>query len=91
MRGHLSATTDGTVAFFFGDGKTEAAPDEMKTYDQGAVKAPPQSKLTIGNFAVEPGRTATGDSSRVFRGLLDEVRFFNTALSIEEIRCQQRS
>jgi hypothetical protein len=89
--GGEDAGADGTVAFFFGDGQTDASLDVSLPYDQGIVRAPSQTKLTLGNFAVDTARTAKGGASRILRGLLDELAFFDHALSLDEIRCQQRS
>jgi len=82
---------DGTVSFFFGTTAAEAALDVSAPYDRGAVKPPPQHLLTIGNFTPEDGeRDATGNGSRILRAVIDDLRFFGRALTLEEIRCHQR-
>lgn len=83
--------TAGNVQYFFGSPTTAAAPDlGAVDYDRGIVSR--TGPVTIGNFATTvSARTATGNAnSRVFRGLMDEINFFNRILTLEEIQALQK-
>lgn len=86
-------TGDGQVGYYFGNGSTPAALDSvgMQTYDRGAI-VNAGDLLVVGNFTPPvAARTATGASSRVLRGLLDDVRFFPFALTLSEIQAAQKA
>ncbi|MBN2507228.1 MAG: hypothetical protein JXQ71_11085, partial [Verrucomicrobia bacterium] len=79
-----------STKFYFGNGQTPAVLDVVSNYNRGAVAdctAP--VTLTLANFMDSPPLTTTRDStsnSRAFRGLMDEIRLFRHALTLEEIR-----
>lgn len=61
-------------------------------YDRGPVAQ--SGPLSIGNFGPVVGaRDETGPTggSRVFRGLIDEIKVFSKALTLEEIQAQQKA
>jgi hypothetical protein len=81
------------AAFYFGDVNTPAAKDTgatLTTYPRGAIAdctAP--VTLTLGNFMASAPLASTRDSTsnnRAFRGYMDEIRFFQYALTPEEIQ-----
>jgi hypothetical protein len=80
-----SAAEFGHVSYYFGSGSQPATLDYQADYDRGPIVT--SGPLTVGNFgSVVAARTALGPSgSRVFRGLIDELRVHNRALSPEEI------
>ncbi len=86
-----SALEADNVTYYFGSPTTAAEADLTATYLQGPIAT--SGTLTIGNFgAIVGARTATGPtSSRVFRGLIDELNVFSRALTLEEIRAQQQA
>ncbi|HEX5176683.1 MAG TPA: LamG-like jellyroll fold domain-containing protein [Chthoniobacteraceae bacterium] len=88
-----SDTFDGTVTYYFGNGITAATLDSVNSYDRGSVLNVPAGKsgtLTVGNFTTDvAARFEAGSGSRVLRGLVDEVRFFDTVLSESQIQAVQ--
>jgi hypothetical protein len=87
-----SNPNDGAVGFYFGSGKDAAKLDRSVDYDRGSVIPTTTVRLlSIGNFAVDTARAASGASSRVVRGLVDEIRFFDRALTVDEILCHQKN
>ncbi len=84
---------DGTVSYYFGDGSTPATFDATTGYDRGSILNVPEGKsgtLTVGNFTTDvTARFATGSGSRVVRGLVDEVRFFDSVLTESQVRAVQ--
>ena len=88
-----SAQPFGHVIYYFGRPGEAAIPDLAGDYfDRGPIDS--SGRLTIGNFgSVVGARTETGPEggSRVFRGLIDEVKVFNTALTLEEIQEEQKA
>jgi hypothetical protein len=93
----FTVTYDGTESlgnaqFFFGTPEEAAEPDSAPIdYDRGTV--PELSALTLGNVSANgDGRHSIGPAdSRVFRGLLDEIKLFHRVLTLEEIQQVQRS
>ena len=82
---------DGTVSFAFGTSSVLAEADLTAPYDNGPVKAPSVHALSVGNFTSQVNaRHDTGGGSRIVRGLMDELRFFGRALTLDEARCVQR-
>lgn len=80
------------VRFYFGRGDTLAALDVARTYAGGPVgPVEVTGLLTIGNFGevVVGARSATGGASRVFRGLIDEVKVFDQVLDLAQIQAAQ--
>jgi hypothetical protein len=78
----------GQVNFYFGKGDTLAGLDVNRTYPRGPVEY--TGELTLGNFGIVTGglRGELGPNgpSRVFRGLIDEVKVFDSVLDLEQIQ-----
>jgi hypothetical protein len=81
------------VGYYFGSPSTAAELDMTADYfDRGAIQR--SGRFTVGNFgAVAGARNELGPNggSRVFRGLIDEVKVFSKALSLEEIQAAQKA
>jgi hypothetical protein len=75
-----------TIEFYFGDNSTPASLDKSLTYNRGAVGAT-IGKLAIGHFNTESLRTSRTD--RMFRGLIDQIEVYGSALSSQEIQLVQ--
>jgi hypothetical protein len=75
----------GQVNFYFGKGDALAGLDVNRTYARGPVEL--TGELTLGNFGIvtEAIRSSL-DNSRVFRGLIDEVKVFDTVLDLAQIQ-----
>jgi hypothetical protein len=87
-----SAQPFAQVNYYFGKPDQAAQLDVSADYDRGPVLQ--TGPLTIGNFSsVASARNETGPNggSRVFRGLIDEVKVFNEAYSIDQIRSVQKA
>lgn len=86
-----SALPSGNVSFYFGRGDAAATLDSTLDYAQGPIDR--TGELSLGNFAaVDLNRNVQGpDQSRVFRGLMDEIRIFRSALTLAEIQSQQKA
>lgn len=86
-----SALEAENVTYYFGSPTSEAEPDLTATYLQGPIAT--SGTLTVGNFgSIVGARTAAGPTaSRVFRGLIDELNIFSRALTLDEIRAQQKA
>jgi hypothetical protein len=86
-----SALESGHVNFYFGAGDTLASLDSTHTYPRGAVEQ--TGELTLGNFGIAaPGvRAELGPNgpSRVFRGLIDEVKVYDSVLELAAIQYDQ--
>jgi len=85
---------DGQVHMYFGNGSMLAAEDlglENAFYDRGVVENP-KLELTIGNFIPSVGgglRDVDPNDrcgQRAFRGLVDEIQFHDSVLTLEEIQ-----
>jgi hypothetical protein len=78
----------GHVNFYFGKGDVLAALDSSRTYSRGPIES--TGELTMGNFGIiAPGERAglgPNGPSRVFRGLIDEVKVFDSALDLADIQ-----
>jgi hypothetical protein len=79
----------GQVNFYFGKGDALAGLDSNRTYSgRGAVEF--TGELTLGNFGIVTDglRAELGPNgpSRVFRGLIDEVKVFESVLDLEQIQ-----
>ena len=83
------AQTSGQVKYYFGSPEDLVALVSEHTYARGVIAT--SGLLTLGNFgSVVTARTATGPTgSRVFRGLMDEIKIWDQALSLEEIQSAQ--
>jgi hypothetical protein len=79
------------ASFYFGSGSAAAALDLTLDYAGGPIQETGQ--LALGNLsAVDLSRNSRGPAdSRVLRGLLDEVRIFRSALSLDEIQAVQKA
>ncbi|HEX5220746.1 MAG TPA: LamG-like jellyroll fold domain-containing protein [Verrucomicrobiae bacterium] len=80
------------VKYYFGSAAQLAYFDSSQTYTL-PVALPVfdyAGPLTVGNFvSAVAARNAIGGNSRQFRGLLDEIRVYTNALTIEEIQQAQ--
>jgi hypothetical protein len=74
------------VQFYFGNNATDAASDGVKSYNRGPVGSN-IARLAIGHFN---SVTRSGALDRMFKGLMDEIRIYGTALSLSEIISVQR-
>ncbi|RYD37894.1 MAG: hypothetical protein EOP86_02325 [Verrucomicrobiaceae bacterium] len=81
-----SGLTDNQVKYYFGSGTSLAALSSSHNYARGTIDS--SGSLTVGNFSTVIGaRTETGDGgSRVFRGLVDELKIYSTALDPAQIQ-----
>jgi len=81
----------GQVKFYFGKPNQLALLDVARDYQRGVVAT--SGKLACGNFnAVTGARNDTGPSgSRVFRGLIDELRIYGEALSLSQLQGVQKT
>ena len=88
-----SAEPSSHVRYYFGSPTETAQPDVLADYfDRGPILR--SGRLTLGNFgSVAGAREELGPDggSRVFRGLIDEVKVFSKALSLEEIQVAQKA
>ena len=73
------------VTYYFGSPSVPAAKDVSCTYPEGGAVGTNIQLLTIGNFT-GGDRGMTG---RQFRGLIDEVKIFSDALTLEQIQSVQ--
>ncbi|MEJ7643328.1 MAG: LamG-like jellyroll fold domain-containing protein [Chryseolinea sp.] len=80
---------NGQVSFYFGNSATDATLDVSKTYVGPGVTGSAISKLSIGAFNSTTRNAATWD--RMFRGLLDDLRVYGSALSVTDIVTAQRN
>ncbi len=86
-----------STRFYFGSPAALAEEDLgviNGNYPQGAVLMPEavggSGTLTIGNFTPEVNaRNSTGSGSRNFRGVIDELHVYPSALTLDEIRAVQ--
>ncbi len=86
----IALTYDSTLAseqvtYYFGSATEPAAKDVAITYAEGGAVGNNIQPLAIGNFAGNQ-RNMTG---RQFRGLIDEVKIFGDALTLEQIQSVQ--
>jgi hypothetical protein len=82
------------LKYYFGKAQSLATLDSAYNYTGLYIglsgELPATGPLTIGNFgAVVGARTDTGGNSRVFRGLVDELRVYDQALDLAEIQQAQ--
>jgi hypothetical protein len=81
----------GNTKFYFGSPQLLASLDRAQNYRGGDIgldgSIPSTGPLTVGNFsAVVTARDDVGGSSRVFRGLIDELRVFDQALDLAGVQ-----
>jgi hypothetical protein len=81
-----STLASGHVKFYFGSSAEIATFDVAKDYSRGPVGTS-ISRLCIGHFNVATRSTAL---DRMFRGLIDEVKVFGDALTLDQIQEIQR-
>jgi len=85
-----SALASGQLKYYFGKPAQAAALSTTHTYARGPINS--SGRLTVGNFGgVIAARNEVGPSggSRVFRGLIDEVRVFSSAPTLAEVQSAQ--
>ena len=84
----------GNVKYYFGKAQSLATLGGAYNYTGLYIglsgELPATGPLTIGNFGTVAGaRTDTGGNSRVFRGLVDELRVYGQALDLAEVQQAQ--
>lgn len=81
----------GQVKYYFGRNNKLASLDVARTYLPPTTNVDFTGVLTLGNFgAVEGARDgALGGNSRIYRGLLDEIKIYTNALTLDEIQQAQ--
>lgn len=79
------------VKYYFGRPDKLAALDVARDYTPPITEIEYTGQLTLGNFgSVEGARDAAlGGNSRIFRGLMDEIKVYTNALSLDEIQQAQ--
>ena len=85
-----STLGSGQLRYYFGKHNQAAALDTTHTYARGPINT--SGRLTVGNFgAVVAARNEVGPGggSRVFRGLIDELKVFDRALTAGEVQVAQ--
>jgi len=85
-----SALANEQVKYWFGTPGTAATPDVARDYNAGAIQF--SGPITLGNFGIGAGGPLRDDtaSSRVFRGLMDDVKVINRPLVLEQIQSLQK-
>lgn len=81
--------SNGLVRFYFGNGSNDATLDVTRTYS-----APGVTGSSIGKLAIDAFNNATRNSgtwNRMFRGVLDDIRVYGSALSATDIVSIQRN
>jgi len=94
---YFAVTYDPTLAsdqakFYVGKSYKLAALDVARTYTPPAgVNIDFTGILTIGNFGPLDGarESVGGNNNRVFKGLIDEIRIYTNALSVDEVQQAQ--
>jgi hypothetical protein len=79
------SSTD-SLRIYFGSNNEWACLDKAITYSKGAVGTD-IGKLAIGHFNDESNRT--GRTDRMFRGLIDGVKIFDSVLNLNQIKLVQ--
>lgn len=82
-----SALGAGQLSYYFGSPTQTAELDLAADYLQGPITQ--SGPLTVGNFGTVVGarnEAGPGGGSRVFRGLVDELRIHSRALTLDEVR-----
>ncbi len=79
------------VKYYFGRHNKLAALDVARTYTPPTTTLDFTGFLTLGNFgAVESARdTSLGGNSRIYRGLLDEIKVYTNAFTLDEVQQAQ--
>jgi hypothetical protein len=83
-----STLTNGQAKYYFGKPDAPVALDVVRDYNRGIIAA--SGPLTLGNFGVVAGARNDTGSSRVFRGLMDNIQVHNRVLSLCELQAAQR-
>jgi hypothetical protein len=83
------ALASGNLKYYVGSPYALASLDGSHNYNRGVIAS--SGPLTLANFSTTdtPARTSTGTSSRVFRGLVDELEIYSVALDLAEIQAAQ--
>ncbi len=81
----------GQVKYYFGRHNKLAALDVARDYTPPTVNVDFTGQLTLGNFgSVEGARDgALGGNSRIYRGMLDEIKVYTNALTLDEVQQAQ--
>ncbi len=96
----FAVTYDGSlssanVRYYFGNPNAPAAQDLTGNYTRGMVtNCTAPVSLTLGNFNDSPAIVGDRDStgtSRTFRGLIDDIRVYSTALNLQQVQHVQIS
>ncbi|HTF17073.1 MAG TPA: LamG-like jellyroll fold domain-containing protein [Chryseolinea sp.] len=85
----VTYTSSGEVKFYFGSTTQEASLDVTRAYIAPGVTGSNIGRLAIGNFNSATRNASTWN--RMFRGVIDEIQVFNSALSIADIIALQRA
>ena len=81
--------SNGQVQFYFGNNTADATLDVVKSYPGRGATGSNIGKLAIGAFNDATRNASTYD--RMFRGLIDNVKVFGSAISLSEIIAIQRN
>lgn len=76
-------SVDGQIQFYFGDNSNLATLDKSLIYSKGVVGTN-IGNLSIGHFNTQSLRTSRTD--RMFKGLIDQVQIYGSALTLGEIQ-----
>jgi hypothetical protein len=82
-----STLGSGQVSYYFGANGSPAVLDSSPTYSKGAIQGT-VAELTLGNFGTS-FLTARELGGVVFRGLMDEIRIYNSVLTPSQIQAVQ--
>ena len=82
---------DNHVKYYFGRQNKLAALDVERPYTPPTVNIDFTGQLTVGNFGqVEGGRDSRlGGNANIYRGMLDEIKVYTNALTLDEIQQAQ--
>lgn len=81
--------SNGQVRFYFGNGSNDATLDVSRTYSGPGVTGSSIGKLAIGAF--NDATRNSGTWNRMFRGVLDDIRVYGSALSTSDIVAVQHN
>ncbi|MEO8474422.1 MAG: LamG-like jellyroll fold domain-containing protein, partial [Chryseolinea sp.] len=81
--------SNGQVRFYFGNGTDNATLDVSRTYRGAGVTGSAIGKLAFGAF--NDATRNSGTWNRMFRGVLDDLRIYGSALSTTDIVAVQRN
>lgn len=81
--------SNGQVRFYFGNAASNASLDVSRTYSGPGVTGSNIGKLAVGAF--NDATRNSGTWNRMFRGVLDDLRVYGSALSVTDIVAVQRN